>query len=189
MQLSINVHHLELTARLQSYVEKKTGRLDRYMPNLVEAKVDLSEQNAKNAEERQVAQITVRDRHGVILRAEERSNDIFMAIDAVIDKLYRQISRYRGKMKRRHRRSGRESEELGLAEPLPIESLEEEESDFKVVRRKMFSTMPMTVEEAADQMDLLGHNFFVFFNSEEESINVIYRRRDNSYGLLLPDND
>ncbi|MCB0035787.1 MAG: ribosome-associated translation inhibitor RaiA [Anaerolineales bacterium] len=187
MQLSINVHHLELTTRLQDYVEKKTGRLDRYMPNLVETKVDLSEQNAKNAEERQVAQITIRDRHGTILRAEERSSDIFTAVDAVVDKLYRQINRYRGKVKRRHRRNGRmESEELLMAEPLPIEEVYEDEEDFKVVRRKEFSTMPMTVEEAADQMDLLGHDFFVFFNNEEESINVIYRRRDNSYGLLLP---
>ena len=189
MELSVNVHHLELTDRLQDYVEKKTGRLDRYMPNLVEVSVDLSEQHAKNVNERQIAQITVRDQRGTILRAEERSSDIFTSVDVVIDKLYRQMSRYRGKMKRRHRKGGRiEVEELFTADPLPIDdSIEDDE--VKIARRKRFLAEPMMVEEAADQMELLGHDFFVFYNSEEGGINVIYKRRDDSYGLLLPELD
>lgn len=185
MELSINVHNIKLTDQLQKYVEKKTGRLDRYMPNLSEARIELAEQHARNVEERQVAQLTVRDHRGTILRAEERSNDIFAAVDAVVDKMYRQMSRYRGK-KRRNRRGGVEVEELVGAEPLPIEEAMED-SDNIVVRRKRFSLRPMSVDEAADQMELLGHDFYVFFNSEDEAINVVYRRRDNNYGLLQPD--
>lgn len=92
MELAIFTHHMELTPRLENYVAKKTERLDRYMPNLSEIRVDLTEQNARSALERQIAQITIRDNRGTILRAEERSNDMFASIDAVIDKIYRQIS-------------------------------------------------------------------------------------------------
>ena len=113
MTLSINVHNFDLTPKLQNYVEKKTGRLDRYMPHLVETTVDLVEQNARNSEERQIAQLTVRDRNGTILRAEERHGDIFAAVDAVVDKMYRQISRYRGKLKDRQRKGGNMGEEAG----------------------------------------------------------------------------
>lgn len=186
MELSINVHNLDLTPRLEQYVAKKTDRLDRYMPTLVETTVDLTEQNARNIMERQVAQITVRDKRGVILRAEERSGDIFASIDAVIDKIHRQISRYRGKQQQKRRRGQQDSvDDFALAEPLPIEAIEEE--DRSVVRHKRFSLRPMSVDEAADQMELLGHDFFVFFNGAEDEINVLYRRRDGNYGLLLPD--
>jgi len=188
MELIINTRNMELTQRLQNYVEKKTSRLDRYMPNLSEVRVDLSkEAHARNAEEREVAQITVRDKRGTILRAEERSSDMFAAIDAVIDKLYRQISRYRGKQRRKWRNAGH-TEELVLGEPLPYEE-EEEETESQVVRYKRFSMRPMALEEAIDQLELLGHDFYVFFNIDEGAVNVVYRRRDNNYGLLQPELD
>jgi putative sigma-54 modulation protein len=187
MELSINVQNLALTPRIEQYVNKKVDRLDRYLPSLVETTVELSEQNARNIMERQVAQITVRDKNGTILRAEERSGDIFAAIDAVIDKIHRQISRYRGKQQDKRKRGQINGvDEFAMAEQVPAEALMDEE-EHSVVRRKLFSLRPMTVEEAADQMDLLGHDFFVFFNGEADEINVIYRRRDQNYGLLAPD--
>lgn len=187
MELLISGHNMEVTPRLQNYVEKKTARLDRYMPNLSEVHVDLTQQNARSALDRHVAQITVRDTWGTILRAEERSNDIFAAVDAVINKLYSQINRYRGKRKR-NRRGGKD--EFVDLEPVPIEEeFEEEEVATGIVRRKRFAVQPMSAEEAIDQMELLGHDFFVFFDAEEEAINVVYRRRDNNYGLLQPDLD
>lgn len=185
MNLEIHTRNMELTTRLQNYVEKKTGRLDRYMPNLTEVRVDLVEQKARNAVQRQVAQITVRDNRGTILRAEEQSNDMFAAVDAVVDKLYKQINRYRGKQQRRWRTSGETEEAVG--EPLPIETMEEEAEDQRIVRQKGFSLRPMLPDEAIDQMELLGHDFFVFFNAENESVNVVYRRKDDNYGLLMPD--
>ncbi|MBP8002856.1 MAG: ribosome-associated translation inhibitor RaiA [Chloroflexi bacterium] len=185
MNLTVHARNMEITPRLQNYVEKKTGRLDRYMPNLAEVRVDLSEQKARNAVQRQVAQITVRDDRGTILRAEEQSNDMFAAVDAVVDKLYRQINRYRGKRQQRWRPTGDGNEVMG--EPLPIEASDEESEERRIVRQKGFSLRPMLPDEALDQMELLGHDFFVFFNAENELVNVVYRRKDGDYGLLMPD--
>jgi putative sigma-54 modulation protein len=182
MELEILAHDMELTQRLRNYAEKKTMRLDRYLPNLTTVRVDLSEENTRSAVERQVAQITIRDDRGTILRAEERNSDMFAAIDAVTDKIYRQIERYRGKRKSKIRGKG---EEVEIEEIL---SLAEEEDELPlIVRRKQFALHPMSPEEAIDQLELLGHDFYVFFNTEEEAINVLYRRHDGTFGLLQPE--
>ena len=186
MDVSINTHGVDITDKLQDHVERKTARLDRYMPNLVETRVDLSTQNTRSAVERQVAQVTVRDNRGTILRAEERNSDMFAAIDAAVDKLYRQINRYRGK-RRQNRRGGGAAEEYIVGEPLPFEDeMDSDEPELSIVRRKSFAMRPMVSEEAIEQMELLGHSFFVFFNMDEETINVVYKRDDGNYGLLQP---
>ena len=186
MEIKINTHNVELTSRLQSHIERKTERLDRYMPNLTDVRVDLSSENTRSAGERQVAQITIRDNRGTFLRAEVRTNDMFVAVDDAIDKLYRQIERYRGK-KRKDRRSS-SVEELAYAEPLPLDQDEfEEEEEPTIVRRKRFALRAMVSEEAIEQMELLGHSFFIFFNADEESVNVVYKRHDGNYGLLQPE--
>jgi len=185
MELSINGRGITVTERLSQYVEKKVGRLDRYMPNLVDVRVDLSETNARNMAERIVAQVTIRNAHGTILRAEERSDDIFAAIDTVVDKLYRQIRKYRGKQQRKGRSN---NEEFIIGDPLPIEdAIVEDDVVQDIVRRKQFLLNPMSTEEAIDQMELLGHDFFVFFNPDEDQMNIVYRRHDNNYGLLQPE--
>lgn len=191
MEASIFVQNVELTPRLQQYVEKKTGRLDRYMPTMTELRVDLASQKARNSADRQIAQITVRDRHGLILRAEEHHSDMFAAVDAVVDKIYRQIKRYRGK-RIQTRRSGSADVEPLMGEALPIE----DESDVgmgtergAIVRRKRFTIQPMSAEEAIDQMELLGHDFFVFHSVEEDKTCVLYRRHNGDYGLIVPELD
>lgn len=184
MEIAIHGHNIEVTTRLQNYVEKKVGRLDRYMPNLSSVRVDLTSEHTRSAVERQVAQITIRDDRGTILRAEERNSDIFAAIDSVIDKLYRQIERYRGKRQKKTRGT---QDDLNLGEPLPLEEDDEIGEDSSIVRTKRFVLYPMSAEEAVDQMELLGHDFFVFFNAEEEAINVLYRRHDGNFGLLQPE--
>jgi len=190
MDISINTHNVELTQRLQDHVEKKTAKLDRYMPNLVELRVELSTQNTRSAVERQVAQITARDDRGTILRAEERSSDMFAAVDAVVDKLYRQINRYRGKRIKSRRGGGSTVEEMALGEPLPMEFEEEEiVEELTIVRRKRFPLRSMAPEEAIEQMELLGHSFFVFFDVYDEMVNVVYKRHDGNYGLLQPEFD
>jgi len=185
MELQILSSNMEVTPRLRDYVEKKTARLDRYLPNLSGIQVELATENTRSAVQRHVAEITIRDERGTILRAEERNSDMFAAIDAVIDKLYRQIERYRGKRKRKTRGKG---EEQDMGEPLPIaeEAAEEEQA---IVRYKRFALHPMSSEEAVDQMELLGHDFYVFFNSEDDAVNVLYRRRDGTFGLLQPEID
>ncbi|MCA9971873.1 MAG: ribosome-associated translation inhibitor RaiA [Anaerolineales bacterium] len=187
MDISIHGHNMDVTTRLKNYVEKKTGKLDRYMPSLESVRVDLSTESTRSAIERQVAQVTIRDNRGTILRAEERSNDIFAAIDAVVDKLYRQISRYQGKRRRKFR--GGNNEEMVVAEPLPVAIEEAEEEEQTIVRYKRFTLHPMSTEEAIEQMELLGHDFFVFFNMEDDAVNVLYKRHDGNYGLLQPEFD
>jgi putative sigma-54 modulation protein len=160
------------------------------MPNLTEVRVDLSMQNTRSAVQRQAAQITIRDDRGTILRAEERDSDMFAAVDAVVDKLYRQIKRYRGKRIKGRRGSGSTVGEMALGEPLPLE-LEEEliAEEATIVRRKRFPLRPMAPEEAIEQMELLGHNFYVFFDVADEMVNVVYKRDDGNYGLLQPEFD
>ncbi len=176
MQVIIKAKNMEVTEWLREYVETKIGKLDRYLPSINEARVELSTEKVKSAQDRQVVQVTLRS-NGTILRAEERTNDMFASIDAVLEKIYRQIARYKGKRRDRGRR--------GRGEPLPVEEMEEEA--HRIVRVKQFSMFPMTPEEAIEQMELLGHDFFVFFNLEVEGINVLYRRKDGDYGLLQPE--
>ena len=185
MELAINTRNMKLTSRLQSYVENKTERLDRYMPNLAEVRVDLAEYKTRSVNDRQVAQITIRDTRGNILRAEERGNDLFVAVDSVVDKLYRQIKRFRGK--RIDRRKGGGEPIDAMLEPVPVED-RDDEAGAEVVRRKQFTMRPMSVDEAVEQMELLDHDFFVFVNADEkEAVNVLYKRRDGDYGLLEPE--
>jgi len=176
MDVSIFARNLEVTPRLREYVERKVGKLDRYLPSIDEARVDLSVENTRHAAHRQVAQLTVRVR-GKILRAEERTQDMFTSIDAVLDKMYRQIARFKGK---------RQDRWHAAVEPLPIEE-PEEEIRGEIVRVKRFQVSPMSPEEAIEQMELLGHQFYAFLNEEVDAINVVYRRDDGNYGLLQPE--
>lgn len=188
MEILMHSRGMEISDRLHDYVEKKTSRLDRYMPALAEVRVDLTEESTRSADERHVAQITIRDERGTILRAEERSNDMFTSVDAVVDKLYRQINRYRGKKRRSRRGNNDDMHEIA---PLPLDDweIDAEEAGPQIVRRKRFPLQPMSPEEAVEQMELLGHDFFVFFNADEQNVNVVYRRHDGDYGLLLPEMD
>jgi putative sigma-54 modulation protein len=182
MELIIKGKNVEVTDRLRDYVEKKVGKLDRYLPSINEAWVELSTEETRSAQDRQVCQMTVRA-NGTILRAEERSDDIFSSIDTVLDKMYRQIARYKGKRQNRWRSAPT------MPEPLPIEVEEEGEDLSSIVRVKRFAMAPMLPEEAVEQMELLGHDFFVFYNADEGRINVLYRRKDGDYGLLQPELD
>lgn len=189
MDIMIHSRSIDLSDRLRDYVEKKTARLDRYMPALTDVRVDLSEESTRSAGARYIAQITIRDERGTILRAEERTSDMFASVDAVVDKLYRQINRYRGKRRRKQRGSGEDVMEF---EPLPLDEaeFEDEVNDGpSIVRRKRFPLQPMSPDEAVEQMELLGHDFFIFFNADEQNVNVVYRRHDGDYGLLLPEMD
>ena len=180
MELIIRGRNMDVTPRLQEYIEKKVGKLDRYLPTIAEARVELSAEKTRSAQDRQVVQLTVRSK-GTILRAEERDHDVFAAVDTVMDRIYRQIARYKGKRQGRVRAG---SEELG-GEALPIQV--ETQPTGQVVRVKRFQMTPMSVEEAIEQMELLGHDFYVFFNAGEGRVNVLYRRKDSNYGLIQPE--
>jgi putative sigma-54 modulation protein len=181
MQVTIRGRNIEVTSRLQEYVEKKIGKLDRYLPTIDEAHMELAVEKTRSAQDRQVAQLTVRSR-GAILRAEERDHDLYTAIDAVLDKMYRRIARYKGKHQDRSRPG---AEEIG-GEALPVEA-KPEETAGRIVRTKQFRMVSINPQEAVEQMELLGHDFYVFFNAEAGVINVLYRRKDGNYGLIQPE--
>jgi putative sigma-54 modulation protein len=183
MNIVVRGRNLEVTPRLQEYVDKKVGKLDRFLPTIDEAHMELSMEQTQSAQNSQIAQLTVRSR-GRILRAEERDQDIFAAIDLVSDKMQRQVTRYKDRLYSRGQpRSPEEAAVQSMAGP----EVEPEETDGHIVRTKKFPVTPMDPEEAVEQMEMLGHDFFLFFNSLTESINVLYRRKNGDYGLLQPE--
>lgn len=179
--VDIYTRNLELTDQISEYVNKKVAKLDRYLPNIDETRVDLAfVKSARSANDRNIAQITIRGR-GFILRSEERADDIFEAVDKSLDKIERQIERFKGK-RVRGRGDGTPASQV-VEEPV----IEEEETGARIVRRKSFTLTPMDENEALEQMALLGHeNFFVFFNANTNKMNVLYRRLDGTYGLIEP---
>ncbi|MBN1316354.1 MAG: ribosome-associated translation inhibitor RaiA [Anaerolineales bacterium] len=183
MDLFVSGRNIEITQRLDDYARQKVGKLDRYLPSITTARMDLSVENAKSAADRQVAQLTIRSDRGVILRAEERTGDMFASIDAVMDKMYRQIARYKGK----RQKARRGAPPLDMGQDLDLEDYSEADEMGEIVRKKSFPLVPMMQEEAMEQMELLGHDFFVFYNAEEGAVNVLYRRKDGNYGLIMPE--
>lgn len=184
LEVDIYARNMEVTERIESYINKKVERLDRFLPEIEEARVDVAYiKSARSAADRQVAQITIRGK-GFILRSEERADDIFAAFDVALDKMQRRIERYKGK---RNRGRGDGASITEILTPV----VDEEESGTlgpAIVRRKHFLLTPMDEFEAMEQMQLLGHeNFFLFFNPNTSSVNVLYRRRDGNYGLIEPE--
>ena len=175
--------NMRLTDNVRDYVEKKAAKLERFLQEIDEIRVELSHiKSARSALDRQVAQITVHGK-GFILRSEERADDIHAAFDAALEKVQRQIDRYKGKHYH-GRGDGRSAAEV-LEEELPVD--ETGELLPLIARRKKFIVLPMNEDEAVEQMRLLGHdNFFIFFNAEQNSIQVLYRRRNGTYGLIEP---
>jgi putative sigma-54 modulation protein len=185
LEVDIYGHNVEVTERIHGYVTKKVSRLDRYLPGIEEARVDLAfVKSARSSADRQVAQITVRGK-GFILRSEERADDIFAALDTAVDKMQRRIERFKGKHYR-GRGDGKSAAEV--TETTVVTEEESTELRPVIARRKHFPILPMNEMEAIEQMLLLGHeNFFIFFNANSNAINVLYRRRDGTYGLIEPE--
>lgn len=183
-KVDLQARNMKLVQKVEEHVMKKAGNLDHYLPAIDDARVELTHlKTARSAADRYVAQITVHGK-GLILRTEERADDILVAFDSAIEKLQHQIERYKGKHYR-GRGDGRSVAEA-LEEAVPVE--ETGELQPLIVRRKRFMVMPMNEDEAVEQMRLLGHdNFFVFYNPNTSRINVLYRRRDNTYGLIEPE--
>ena len=160
---------------LKARAEKKLVKLDRYFSKEADAIIRFRQQRGG----RNIAEITL-SVDGLILRAEESSNDMYLSVDRAVDKLESQIRRYRTKMGK-HLRDPKPEAPEEVVEPVY------EEATYDVVRVKKFSVKPMDVDDAITQMELLGHNFFLFSNAETESMCVLYRRNDGTYGLLIPE--
>lgn len=179
MRMNIRGENLEVTPALREYVDKKLGRLERYFDTPLNNTVHVT---LSVVRDKHVVEVTI-PLPGVLLRAEARNDDMYASIDLVVDKLERQIRKHKTKVNRKLVRDG-DIRNL-FVEESPAVSYDEED-EYEVVRTKKFTMKPMDVDEAILQMNLIGHNFFVFANMETEDINVVYRRDDGRYGLIEP---
>lgn len=171
MKVQVRGKNIEVTPALRDYVEKRLGKLDRFLDQMGEAQATLVVEG-----DAQKIEVTI-PVNGMLLRGEEATGDMYSSVDLVVEKIERQISRYKGKLNRRNGRS--------LPEPAGVERMEDETP--RVLKTKRFAIKPMPLDEAIMQMNLLGHDFFVFSNAETEQVNVVYKRKDGNYGLIEPE--
>lgn len=171
--------NIEITDAIRAYLERKMERLDRYFDRIVDAKVVLSLAESPHVERRARTEIQVNVPGGVI-RAEESDPDLYTAIDRAVDLMERQLKRFKSRIE-----EGRRLESVRLAAPVAV--VEEVVAEPIIERVKTFTLKPMDPEDAALQMEALGHSFFVFRNAESETVNVIYRRNNGNYGLIVPE--
>ena len=175
MKMTFSTKNIPLTDKMQAYAEKKLGKLDKFVADDTQVNVVMRREKGG----RDIVEATIY-LPGVVLRAEETTDDLFKSIDMVSDKLVRQIRRHRTRLEKRLR--------AGAFETAPeLEPVEEEEA-LSVTRVKRPVLKPMTPEDAAAQMELLGHSFYLFLNEETGNTCVIYRRNDGGFGLLIPEN-
>ena len=174
MNLVISGKNIDITEGLRSAVEEKIGKLERYFTDSTEVHVTLSTE--KN---RQKIEVTV-PMKGSIIRAEETSTDMYVSIDLVEEVIERQLRKYKNKLIDKEQTASQLNKAF-------IEEDAYDDEEIQIIRSKKFAMKPMDPEEACVQMELLGHNFFVFRNADSEEVNVVYKRKDNTYGLIEPE--
>ena len=174
MKFIIVGRNIEVTPGLRAAVEEKIGKLDKYFNPDTEVHVTLSVEK-----DRQKIEVTIPVK-GSIIRSEQVSNDMYVSIDLVEEVIERQLRKYKNKIVDKQQAAANFQKEY-------IDRDYEEDDEVKIIRTKKFGIKPMYPEDACVQMELLGHNFFVFFNAETEQVNVVYKRKGNTYGLIEPE--
>ncbi|MDN5347770.1 MAG: putative sigma-54 modulation protein [Clostridia bacterium] len=175
MQITIRGKNLPITEALRAYIEKRLNKLDRFLGAGATAQVSLSIEK-----ERHIVEVTIAI-DGYLLRGEEEAGDMYSSVDLVVEKLEKQIGKYKTKLAKKIK--SRNFKEWVTAQP----GEENQDLEPRIVRVKRFPLKPMSLEEAILQMNLLGHSFFIFTNAETEEVNLIYRRKDGNYGLIEPE--
>jgi len=179
--IKVKANHMKVNDRLNEYVTKKLEKLDRYIQDIQDVRLELTHaKSSRQATDRYVAQITLHGK-GYMLRAEERTDDVFASFDNALDKLHRRIERYKGK----HYRGRGDGASLREATMQELIENEEAQQAVEIVRRKKFTLIPMDELEAIEQSKLLDHeDFFIFFNVNTNSVSVLYTRWDGTLGLI-----
>lgn len=175
MRFIISGKNIDVTQGLRSSIEQKLGKLERYFTPETEIIVTLSVEK-----ERQKIEVTIPIK-GNIIRSEQVSDDMYVSIDLVEEVIERQLRKYKNKLIDKHQEGG------NLQEKYFEEMEDADDGEIKIVRTKRFGIKPMFPEDACVQMELLGHNFFVFSNAETNEVNVVYKRKNNTYGLIEPE--
>jgi putative sigma-54 modulation protein len=180
MNYNIRGENIEVTPAIREYVEKKVAKMERYFTETPEANVNVNLRF--NQDKTSKVEVTI-PLPQLVLRAEETNTDMYAAVDLIVDKLERQVRKHKTKVNRKFRDKG----DAGATFATPLESSDNrefEEDELELVRTKRFDLKPMDSEEAILQMNMLGHNFYVFTNAETHRTNVVYKRKDGRYGLI-----
>lgn len=205
MEITIRGKDFRVSPAMEELAERKASRLSRFLPNIAEVSVDLERTESKHGGNRSTAQITVKHERGAILRAEESvtGDNMDMALTLALENMYRRIERFKGRRTRKGKtRFSLSVEELGAAEtigeeeytstaeqngklPDPYEN-DNGEYPLEIIRRKTVALNAMSEEEAVEQMEMLGHTFFMFFDDTTKMVSVVYKRRNGGYGMLVP---
>ena len=175
MRFIITGRNIDITEGLKSAVEEKLGKLDRFFAPETEVNVTLSVEK-----ERQKIEVTIPVK-GNIIRSEQVSSDMYVSIDLVEEVIERQLKKYRTKLVTKQQSAA------SVFKQDFLDAASDDDEEIKIIRSKKFDMKPMYPEDACVQMELLGHNFFVFFNAENEEVNVVYKRKDGSFGLIEPE--
>ena len=178
MRLQVKGRNVEVTDSIREYAERKLGKLDRLLNDLTTVELELAVERNPSIAENQVAEATIFTK-GPVLRAREASGDMKASIDQLTEKLMRQVKHYR-ESRQDHRRP------RGPAIADPGGFVTEDGAELQIVRTKQFAVKPMSAEEAVLQLELVGHDFFVFQNADSSDVNVVYRRKGGGYGLIEP---
>jgi putative sigma-54 modulation protein len=178
-QLSVTFRHMDPSDALKTYVAERTGKLSKYIDRPLETQVTLAVQKF-----RQIAEVVI-NANGIRIAGQEAHEDMYAAIDLVMDKIERQVKKYREKIRKHKPAQGKE---LRWKREIYQPESFEDDSEPIVVRTENYFVKPMSVDEAAMQMDLSAQEFLVFNNASTQTINVLYRRKDGNYGLIVPQN-
>ncbi|KRK99912.1 ribosome-associated protein Y (PSrp-1) [Secundilactobacillus odoratitofui DSM 19909 = JCM 15043] len=178
LTFNIRGENIEVTQAIRDYVQKRISKLEKYFEQSVDSTAHVNLKVYQNKDSK--VEVTIPLPY-LTLRAEETSPDLYASIDLVTDKLERQIRKYKTKINRKSREKGFKNFEFT---PETAEPAKDEESKLEVVRTKRVSLKPMDNEEAILQMDMLGHDFFIYEDAESEGVNIVYRRNDGRYGLI-----
>lgn len=176
MKFIISGKNIDVTAGLRSSIEQKLGKLERYFTPETEVIVTLSVEK-----ERQKIEVTIPVK-GNIIRSEQVSDDMYVSIDLVEEVIERQLRKYKNKLIDKHQEGGNFKQEF-------VDLEDDSDDEIRIIRTKRFGIKPMFPEDACVQMELLGHNFFVFSNAETDEVNVVYKRKNGTYGLIEPEFD
>jgi len=180
MELQLSGTNIEIKSEVQLYVERKLGKINKHLPDIIDTKVEISEEKTKSPQERYLVRVTVNSGIGrAVFHGEERAEDLFKAVDKVVVVMSRQLEKRKGKLYDKGRGNPLARGKFNQAELTEVER--------RVVKTKRFLIEPMSLEEAIGRMEQLGHSFFLFFDADADGVRLLYRRNDGNYGLIEPE--
>ena len=181
MDLQITGTNIELPVAVQHYIERKLKKIDKHLPGIIETKIEVSEEKTRSPQQRYLVKAAIYSSiGGATFHGEERGEDLYRAIDKIASVMTRQLENHKGKLYHKGRSSSSTRVDLNKV-------VEQTEPNKRVVKTKSFPVKPMSLEEATEQMELLKHSFYLFFDSDSEKVKLLYLRNDGNYGLIEPE--